>query len=328
MSGTRWVGELSDIAGFKVGIAANLDALEAGARRAGVEAFWTQGLDTFYRVRSEEVEELVRGILVHLGDPDAGDRRLVALALREDLANLPDLDSAVESVTKHMSLITSKPGPSGFDPAPFLDAVEADCGPAGTVAGLHMLKLLNARATASPWSKIRRREWSDLVELRDLYESEDVSATYGTFFAQRFIDFLAENFAEVDHMNWRKFEGLAGEWFKRLGYDVEFGPGRNDDGVDIRAWPIDAGRGQPPVLIAQCKRQTTKISKVVLKALYADVLHDKAGRGVIVTTSRFAPGTDRINSERGYGIEEANRDVVEQWIRELRTPGTGIFLAE
>lgn len=109
---------------------------------------------------------------------------------------------------------------------------------------------------------------------------------------------------------------------------MELGPGRDDDGVDIRAWSDDGPTHGPPVLIAQCKRQRSTISKVVLKAVHADVEYEKAGKGVIVTTSRFAPGTDRVNRERGYGIEEANREVVRRWITELRTPGTGVFLGE
>lgn len=328
MSGARWVGELSDIAGFKVGIAADRDALRAGAERVQLGSDLVpvmDDLDVQYRIRSEIVAELVRGILIHLGDPDASDDRPISIALQEDLAGLPDLDCVMKAITQNLPLVTS--GRSGFESAAFLAAMEAACGPSGRTAGLHAMRLLEARSRVSPWSRIRRREWADVLELRELFESEEVAATYGTFFDQRFIDFLAANFAEVDRMHWRKFEALAAEWYDRMGYDVELGPGRDDDGVDLRAWP-QGGRVGPPVLVAQCKREKGKISKVVLKALFADVQYEKAGKGVIVTTSRFAPGTERVNTERGYGIEEANREVVQQWVTQLRTPGTGVFLGE
>ena len=328
IDGNTFCGELSDLAGFKMGVAAGLDIIRAGSERVGVEPEWLENLDAVHRIRSEVVEEVARGVLLHLGDPDAADRRPLAIALRDEFEDLTDLDAVMTAIVQHLPLVTSSPGPKGYDPAPFLSKLKADVGVSGVRVGLRALELLNARLMVSPWAKVRRREWEDVIDLNDLFVSEDVKATYGEFFDQRFIDFLAENFAEIDRINWRKFEALTAEWFSRLGYSVELGPGRNDDGVDIRAWADDRSTDGPPLLIAQCKRQASTISKVVLKAVYADVEHSKASKGVIVTTSRFAPGTDRVNRERGYGIEEANRQVVEKWIAELRTPGTGVFLGE
>ncbi len=37
-------------------------------------------------------------------------------------------------------------------------------------------------------------------------------------------------------MHWRKFEELTAEYLQREGFNVELGPGINDDGVDVRIW--------------------------------------------------------------------------------------------
>lgn len=327
-TGSRLCGELSDVVGFKLGLLIELDVLYAVAANNDLDASWLDDPDATYRIRSEVVEDFALSLLAHLGEPDAGDRRPIGIALHAEFAQVPGMDAMFKTLAPALPLITSKPGPNGYDPRPFLDAMRKAHGVSGEIIGMRALELFNARLYASPWSRIRRREWTDVVDLKELFESEQVAATYGAFFDQRFVDFLAANFEDVDRINWRKFEALAAEWFDRLGYLVELGPGRNDDGVDLRAWPQDADLNQPPLLIAQCKREKAKISKVVLKALHTDVLCEGASKGLIVTTSGFAPGTARVNAERGYGIEEAKREVIRGWIEKLRTPGSGIFLAE
>lgn len=143
---------------------------------------------------------------------------------------------------------------------------------------------------------IRRLEWIDVVALTDLFKSESLETYYGTFFDQRFIDYLVSNFDSIDRMHWRKFEGLTAEFFERSGFYVEIGPGRNDDSVDARVWPKEAEKHQPPTMLIQCKRQKEKIEKVVVKALYADILVEQAQSGLIVTTSRLSPGAATVRT--------------------------------
>lgn len=212
IGGSAFCGELSDLAGFKMGVAADLDIIRAGSELVGVGPEWLEDLEAVYRIRSEVVEEVARGVLLHLGDPDAADRRPLAFALRQEFEDLPDLDAVMEAVVQHLPLVTSSPGPNGYDPTPFLSTLKAEVGVSGVLVGLRAMELLNARLMVSPWAKVRRRKWSDVIDLKDLFVSEDVQATYGEFFDQRFIDFLAQNFAEVDRVNWRKFEALTAEW--------------------------------------------------------------------------------------------------------------------
>ncbi|MDP8929450.1 MAG: restriction endonuclease [Actinomycetota bacterium] len=194
---------------------------------------------------------------------------------------------------------------------------------------LQFLQTVAASQHVSPWNGMRRREWVDELDLADLYGSEEVSATYGKFFDQRFIDFLHRSLEELDRVNWRKFEALTGEWFARLGWHVELGPGRGDGGIDVRAWPsAEAAISEPAVFIAQCKRQKRHVEQVVVKALHADTVHEGASRGLIVTTSTVAPGARQVIQSRGYSIEVIELGAVRQWIDAMRTPGTGLWLPE
>ena len=108
---------------------------------------------------------------------------------------------------------------------------------------------------------------------------------------------------------------------------MELGPGRDDDGVDIRLRPAENALNEPPAILVQCKRQRRKIEKVVVKSLYADVEHENARSGLIVTTSQLSPGARKVVTARGYPIQEADRNTLRQWIAAMQTPNAGAFLA-
>ncbi|MEX0397281.1 restriction endonuclease, partial [Providencia rettgeri] len=110
--------------------------------------------------------------------------------------------------------------------------------------------------------------------------------------------------------------------FQRFGYTVELGPGSNDDGVDLRVWN-KTSIGAPNYII-QCKRINKKIDKVTVKGLYTDILHEGSELGILVTSSEFSVGARSTIEARSYPIEEVNRDNIAQWLKKLRTPGTGI----
>jgi restriction system protein len=180
------------------------------------------------------------------------------------------------------------------------------------------------RQHVNPWTDVRRVEWKDVAELDELFESESLNTRHGSFFDQRFVDYLDSNFSDVSKINWRKFEGLVCEFFERQGFYVEVGPGRADEGVDARIWPRKSDRTLPPLTIVQCKRERKTVGKVVVKALWADVVSEGAKSGLIVTTSALSPGARRICRARGYPIAEADRGTLRQWLSALRTPWSGI----
>jgi restriction system protein len=81
-------------------------------------------------------------------------------------------------------------------------------------------------------------------------------------------------------------------------------------------------------VLVQCKRQKAKISNTVVKALWADVHAEGAESSLIVTTSSFAPSAENVRTARDYPLAEAGRPSLRSWIAEMRTPGTGFFMAE
>jgi len=179
---------------------------------------------------------------------------------------------------------------------------------------------------ASPWSSFRRHEYVDWVVLDNLFASESLAASHGQYVDQRFVNYLASNPEALDRMNWRKFEGLVGEFFHRCGYHVDLGRGRNDGGIDARVWPGNEAKSGPPAMLVQCKRERRSIGKVVVKALWADVVHEQAQSGLIVTTSKLSPGAKLDCVARAYPIASAERPTLHQWLRAMRTPLSGMFL--
>jgi restriction system protein len=149
-------------------------------------------------------------------------------------------------------------------------------------------------------------EKSDLISLSDLFHSEKLPPNDVQLFDQRFIDYLDRNPEGLLKMNWRQFEGLTAEWFQRKGYTVCLGPGRNDGGVDIRLWKDDVSQSGPPTIIVQCKRYKEKVDRVTVKALYSDLLFEKAAGAMIVTTSDISYGAKKDIRAREYPITSAN----------------------
>lgn len=213
-----------------------------------------------------------------------------------------------------------------IDSSPFLDSVEKKHGMAGEIIALDIMKAMKQHLHISPYALIRNVEWSDITELEGLFKSQSLETQYGTFFDQRFIDFLGQNFERIDDIHWRKFEALTCEFFERHGYYVEIGPGTNDDGVDARAWQTDPANGGPPTILIQCKRRRDKVEKTIVKALYADILHENANKGLIVTSQTLAPVAEHVRVARSYPIEQVDRHTLKKWVEVMRSPGTGIFM--
>ncbi|MEU7942239.1 restriction endonuclease [Microbispora bryophytorum] len=217
---------------------------------------------------------------------------------------------------------------SVINPSSILSQVGERWGAVGLRFATRLLEEMNVHLYVCPWSSVVRREFDHRAALRSLFESERLPAELGPFFDQRFIDFLHANPDAITTMHWRQFEGLVGEWLRRAGLRVQMGPGRNDDGIDVRAWDAAASVDAPALLLVQCKREKTKIGKVIVKALAADVEFEGAGAGLVVTTSSWSPGAREVVASRCYPIAEANRETVTAWLERMRTPGAGAWLVE
>ncbi|MDR3689323.1 MAG: restriction endonuclease [Fimbriimonas sp.] len=333
MSRRAVISTLSEIVGYKSGLALNRAQILGHLARQGNRFYGRD--DDGLRIRSEEFEEMVSQLLYRVGVVDSPVNMPPGIALfhqyKKDAKAL-DLSNKVQQLFMDMfdQLMQSaeQSGTKRIDPEPYLDEAMRLYGPAGCLMSIEFIKLLAESQEHSPWGKIRQVDWKDTRELDDLFKSEHLATQYGEFFDQRFVTYLERNFNDIDQVHWRQFEGLTAEFFDRLGFHVEVGPGRKDGGVDIRIWPTTGQQDKPPTVLIQCKRQKATVEQVVVKALYADVSHESASAGLIVTTSRLAKGAVAVNSARSYPIGEANRKTLKVWVEAMRTPGSGVFLGE
>lgn len=278
------------------------------------------------RLRSEFIQDTIARILNRLGNADAkGYTPLGVTVLKKymhDESELELLFSVGDVISKMIGPAiedAKRKGQTNIDATPILDAVKKKYGLKGmrmaTETMLDQLDFLHQ----FPWSRYRRVEWENTVELKELFESESLETQYGSFLDQRYIDYLHANFDQIDNMNWRKFEGLTAEYFEREGFHCKVGRGRGDGGIDIRVWPEEADRTKPPLILIQCKRQRSKVKVEVVKALWADIEQEKAESGLIVTTSQLAPGAEFTRKARSYPINTAERETLRMWIENMRT---------
>lgn len=215
-------------------------------------------------------------------------------------------------------------GEKTIEPMPFLDACLDRYGKLGLQMATESVMLINQALHVSPYSPVRYVDWKKVEQLDLLFDRGAEEPEQGEFIDQRFIDYLSNNPDKLATMHWRKFEELTAEFFFRAGFQIELGPGQNDDGIDIRVWKPGQDKSNPPYCIVQCKRQKKKIEKVIVKGLYSDVQFADANYGLIVTSSELSKGARQTISVRGYPIAEVNKTGLTTWLMQLRTPGTGI----
>lgn len=324
----------SEIVGHKSGLALTRDQLFQLVP-PDFHSLWDGSDADIMRIRSEDFEEMVVEILYRLGNIPNPSIKPFGITLYHKYRHNP---ATLDLYTNIMQLFLDflrncldeekATGKKVFVPDSFLENSRRRHGLPGEEMAVEVLEDWDLCQHRSPWTWYRRTEWRDTIELNDLFTSESLETFYGSFLDQRFIDYLGQNFDDIDQINWRKFEGLTCEFFERQGFYVEIGGGRDDDNIDARIWPREENRNQPPTLLVQCKREKLKIQKVVVKALWADIIHEDAKSGLIVTTSTLSLGANKVCTARAYPIEQANRATLRQWVKAMRTPWSGVFLGE
>ena len=327
------VGHLGELVGYKAGLALTREELaehllDAPDIRQAVLA--EEGY--LVRVRSEEYEAAVHELLYRVGNLPTPHPLPPALAVLRRFEH----DRAYSKVLREIlsrcldllgDQIDNTPQGVSLNPSHLIQTVEAEFGRRGFNVAVALVDAILLAQQASPWASGRWINWTDTTELSGLFRSEGLETRYGAFLDQRFVDYLARNSERIDEVHWRKFEGLTGEFFDRAGFQVEMGPGRNDGGVDVRVWAPEDDTTKPPLVLVQCKRQQQTVSQVVVKALWADVSAEGAKSGLIVTTSALAPSAETVRTARGYQIGAVERRTLLEWLEQLRSPGSGTFLA-
>lgn len=320
-----FIDSFIEIAGFKAGVVlSQADLVHIFKDHGELGALLSEDGPEGFRLHSSEVEDATRHLLRSIGNITTSRNVPVTVALyhkyKHDSSKLVLFNGVMQTFIGTMGSPDGLHGAEGMvDPSAFMVATAEQFGQSGLDIAMEILVGANEDMHASPWGSVRLVEWKDEVELKALFAEESLETMHGKFFDQRFIDYIERNFEQIGNIHWRKFEGLAGEFFAREGFVVDMGPGRNDDGIDLRIFPKDALPDAPPLIIVQCKRQKAKIGKALLKSVYADVLHEKAESGLIVTTSTLSPGTATMREARGYPIEAADRDTLQEWLRKMRS---------
>jgi restriction system protein len=325
-SSDQFVGTTTEIVGYKSGIALSKDEA-VDLTPVEYKDLWTI---EHVRIRAEEYEELVTNLLYAVGNIPVpvvmpgttalyhkykGNRSQLDAYMRVGKLWVECLQKSIER-SNHPDLLE------------FVRAAYDSDDELGATIAREIVELTILQQHVSTLSTFRTRDWSDELELKELFESEKLSPTYGKFIDQRFVDFLDHQFGKLGEINWRKFEALTAEFFDKQGWHVELGPGRNDGGIDIRVWPEKPDANQPATILVQCKRYAKDIEKTIVKALWSDVQWENAKSGLIVTTSRLSPGSQRILSARAYAIQAADRKTLRTWLTAMRSSKVGAFLAE
>lgn len=329
--GSEMFGSLSDAVGSKSGLALTRTHIAEIFQEDGrFTEFIDAEEDDWIRVHSVVYEEMAELLLFKVGRLEQiGNVHPLASLLRKygrarkvvDVGT--DISKLFMEFYESLELSQMQRG-SSIDPTPFLISVFEKHGRKGVDMAVDFLAAYNAQLMLKSIHFPEVYPISGIIELEELFVSEGLGEQAGGYLDQRYIDFIHRNFDRIDDINWRKFEGLTADYFSRQGFEVELGEGRNDDGVDVRIWPKDGDSSKPPAIIVQCKRQRASISKVIVKSLFADVLHNKAQSGLVVTTSRLSPGAAAVCKARRYPVEAADRDSLRRWVEEMRKPGAGI----
>ena len=128
---------------------------------------------------------------------------------------------------------------------------------------------------------------------------------------------LYEQFAkrpdDLQRLSWRDFEILLFRIFQNQGFEAVLGPGRGDEGVDLRL--VQRAPLGDVLTLVQAKRYAPhrKIGQTEVAALYGVGHQEKADSAIFVTTSNFAPVSKRWAARTGGYLTLAAADEVVQW---------------
>jgi len=122
--------------------------------------------------------------------------------------------------------------------------------------------------------------------------------------------------AALQRMHPVDFENLVLELFRRLGWAAEATPATGDRGVDGRL------RKNGSTVLLQCKRHASPVSPAVVREMVGCIAIERAGGGVIATTSSFTPGAR--DCARGQSVELIDGGKLVAMLREAFPSGTAI----
>ncbi|MBN9549779.1 MAG: restriction endonuclease [Alphaproteobacteria bacterium] len=130
---------------------------------------------------------------------------------------------------------------------------------------------------------------------------------------QELFDHFSHRPDDLNRLHWRDFETLLFRIFQNQGFEAELGPGRADNGVDLRLWQRDP-IGDVLTLV-QAKRYAigNKIDLTQVAALYGIATSEGADKALFVTTSSYAPVARNFAGRTSDLLRLAEREDVVEW---------------
>jgi hypothetical protein len=123
----------------------------------------------------------------------------------------------------------------------------------------------------------------------------------------------------LDSISWENFELLAGEIFRRQGFDVEIGSGLGaDGGKDLTL------RRDGEVRLVQCKlfSAQNKVSVMAMREFYGLMVSEKATGGIFMTTGLYS--RDAREFAEGKPIKLLGRAEIEELMASVTRPGENL----
>jgi hypothetical protein len=123
----------------------------------------------------------------------------------------------------------------------------------------------------------------------------------------------------LNDITWENFELLAGEIFRRKGFEVEISSGLGaDGGKDLTL------RSGGEVRLVQCKflSAENKVSVMAMREFYGLIVAEKATRGIFMTTGLYS--RDAREFAEGKSIELLGRAEIEQLMASVARPGENL----
>lgn len=304
----------SELVGIKSGILLNrFQVSSILLEKFNDEFLKSDNLNRYVRIRSEEIENMLLAIRQKIGNlptilPSIDDYQY----LREYVLKTGDFRLASSASVVGLRYLHDNNDITNTELAKLISAEYNLKDDRLSLAIANISIEQNDLSCIFPESK----SWDGATELSALFDCEIQSNS--DYLEQKFIDYLAVNGDEIEHIHWRNFERFCAEYFKKQGYIVNLGPGTNDGGVDIRVYKEG---GRAPEIMIQCKRhkKENKVKIETVKSFYTDVKFENAKTGLIATTGYIADGGKKVCETRGYNIKFAENDNIKKWAREMWT---------
>jgi restriction system protein len=130
---------------------------------------------------------------------------------------------------------------------------------------------------------------------------------------------LPERASTLENLSWENFELLAGEIFRRQGFEVEISSGLGaDGGKDLTL------RRDGEVRLVQCKRLSAKnwVSVMEMREFYGLLVAENAKSGIFMTTGFYSQ--DALEFAKGKPINLLGRAEIEQLMASVARPGENL----